>query len=89
MVDLRHRPTIVERALRLFRPGIFRVILIHDPDGLSENDAQAGEHTYRRQPHETLADFRQRASADAELRRISTIFFGHGPPSEGELTNSS
>jgi hypothetical protein len=56
-----------------------RIILIHDPDGLSENDAQAGENTYHRLPDESIEAFRQRASADAESRRISTIFFGHGP----------
>ena len=66
MADLARRLTIVERFLRRSYPGIFRVVMINDPDGMSENDAQAGEHTYRRQPHETLEAFRQRASASAE-----------------------
>lgn len=87
MAELKARLTIVERAMRRFHPSIFRIVLVHDPDGLSEDDAQAGEFKYRRRvPDETLQAFRERASADAELRRISTIFFGHGPASEGELT---
>ncbi len=79
MVDLARRLTIVERFLRRSHTGIFRVVLIHDPDGLAEDDARAGEHTYRRHPHETVEAFRQRASEDAESRGIATIFFGHGP----------
>ena len=86
MADLKHRLSVVERFMRRSSPGIFRIVLIHDPDGLAEDDARAGEYTYRRQPHETVEAFRQRASADAESRRIATIFFGHGPASEGEPT---
>jgi hypothetical protein len=86
LVDLKRRLTIVERAMRLFKPGIFRLVLIHDPDGLSEDDAQAGEHTYRRAADETVEAFRRRAAADAESRGIATILFGHGSPIEGELT---
>jgi hypothetical protein len=87
LADLKRRLSIVERAMRLFHPGIERLILINDPDGLSEDDATAGENTYHRLPGETVEAFRLRASADAESRRISTIFFGHGPASEGELTS--
>jgi hypothetical protein len=87
LVDLRRRLTIVERALRASHRGIFRVVCVNDPDGMSENDARAGEYAYRILPDETVEAFRSRASADAESRRIATIFFGHGPPLEGELTS--
>ncbi len=88
MVDLRRRLTIVERVLRTSHRGIFRVVLIHDPDGLSEDDAQAGEFKYRRLPDETVEAFRSRASADAEAHGIATIFFGHGARSEDTLAGA-
>lgn len=75
MVDLKRRLTIVERAMRTSHRGIFRVVCVNDPDGMSEDDAQAGEHTYRRLPR------RSRPSAHApaptlrptELRQFFSV----------------
>lgn len=78
MADLARRLTIVERFLRRSYPGVLTILLVHDPDGLTENDAQAGEFKYRRMPGESVAQFRDRAAKDAEQHRVSTIFFGHG-----------
>jgi hypothetical protein len=77
MTNLRQRVTAAERAMGKTRPGLLRVLIVNDPEGLDVDDAQSGPSIeYRRLPNETVQAFRDRAARNAEARGERTILFG-------------
>jgi hypothetical protein len=54
-----------------------RIILRNSPDPLTEDDGRAsGDIKYTRAMTESVAAFRDRATADAEARGCASIIFG-------------
>ena len=60
------------------RPGIIRVLIVNDPEGLDVDDGESIPSfiEYCRLPDETVAAFRSRAALDAEARGERMVFFG-------------
>lgn len=73
--------------MKIVRSSILSIVLVNDPGGLREDDGQSSPSKirYRREPHESIEMFRDRACGQAERAGDRIILFGDHERARGEV----